>query len=244
MLYYTDEGSGKVLVCLHGFLESSRMWSPLNFGKDLRRICIDLPGHGASEFIENVEIVQMAELVEQVLDALDIKKYTVIGHSMGGYVALELLNRDPRCEGVILLNSNTWADDPQKQEDRKRVAELVLHHKKHFIYEAIPHLFWHPEIFSNELEALIQEAAMMQAEGIGAASLAMARRRDHTELVRASGNRVLLIQGANDAVVPVERMRATALHESCLYEEIEDSAHMAHIEQRTQVEAIVKKFLG
>lgn len=243
MLHYTEEGTGKVLVCVHGFLESSKMWSSLNFGKHLRKICVDLPGHGASEFVENVEIVQMAELVQEVLDALGVLNYAVIGHSMGGYVALELLNHDPRCERIVLMNSNTWSDDPQKQVDRKRVAELVLHSKKHFIYEAIPHLFWHPENFSIQVKALIHEAGAMQAEGIGAASMAMAKRLDHTELARAAGHSVFLIQGVNDAVVPVERMRATALNRSCLYAEIEDCAHMAHIEQGAQVETLVKQFL-
>jgi len=243
MLHYTDQGTGKVLLCLHGFLESSRMWTPLNFGENLRRICVDLPGHGSSELIANLSISEMAECVERVLDNLEILNYSVIGHSMGGYVALELLNRDPRCERLVLLNSNTWTDDPQKKEDRKRVAKLVLHSKKHFIYEAIPHLFWRPENFSADVKSLIQEASDMLPEGIGAASLAMGQRQEHTELARATGSRVLLIQGANDSIVPVERMRATALSESCLYKEVEACAHMAHIEQRAKVEEIVQEFL-
>lgn len=244
MLHYTDEGRGNVLLCLHGFLESSRMWIPMNFGKNLRKVFVDLPGHGASKFSAGMSMSDMAEEVEQVIDALGILQYTVIGHSMGGYIALELLQRDPRCERLILLNSNTWSDDPRKQEDRKRVAKLVLHSKKHFIYEAIPHLFWQPEKFSADVQSLIQEASDMHPEAIGAASLAMGQRQNHTELARAAGSKVLLIQGANDSVVPVERMRATGLLESCVYKELEACAHMAHIEQRAQVEEIVKNFLG
>lgn len=120
MLHFTVEGEGKTLVFLHGFLESSTMWSYLDLNElPAQRIFIDLPGHGKSELTDTSEwpsIDFMTDEVMNVLTKLRIESYNVIGHSMGGYIGLLLKEKDNRCEKVILMNSNFWADSEKKEK--------------------------------------------------------------------------------------------------------------------------------
>src|SRR4051812_6939833 len=88
---YSDKGKGRVIVLLHGFLESLEIFDELSakLSKSFRVISIDLPGHGQTPvlgYIHSMEL--MAQCVKSVLDSLHLKKYVVVGHSMGGYAAL------------------------------------------------------------------------------------------------------------------------------------------------------------
>ena len=92
-------------------------------------ICIDLPGHGASSFngLINVEkgMEELAYAVVEVLDSLNIRDFNIVGHSLGGYVALEVKRIRKNCKKLVLLNSNYGEDSPAKIVDRKRIASIV-----------------------------------------------------------------------------------------------------------------------
>src|ERR1044072_4356356 len=90
---YADVGKGRVVVLLHGFLENLEVWFGNGFAQELakhyRVIAIDLPGHGKSECVGYVHRMErMAAVVKAVMDGLGLRRYTVAGHSMGGYAAL------------------------------------------------------------------------------------------------------------------------------------------------------------
>ncbi|MFZ9658097.1 MAG: alpha/beta fold hydrolase, partial [Crocinitomicaceae bacterium] len=135
------------------------MWDylPLN-DLPIQQIRIDLPGHGNSALPDQVpSIAGMAQAVFEVLDSLAIQSFSVVGHSMGAYVGLEL-SMHPGFQQLILLNSNCWSDSEQKKQDRLRVAQIVYKAKDIFIREAIPNLFQSPESSKKESAVLIEEA--------------------------------------------------------------------------------------
>ena len=105
-LHYAVHGEGPAWVFLHGFLESSTMWDHLPLDElPIQQIRIDLPGHGWSfELLNSPSIQLMALEVQRVLAHLSIENYTVVGHSMGAYVGLEL-SQSKGFERLILLNS-------------------------------------------------------------------------------------------------------------------------------------------
>lgn len=135
------------------------MWEVLPLSElPITALFIDLPGHGKSELLDqNPSIHAMAQEVQKVLVHLDIQKFTIVGHSMGAYVGLEL-SQQPGFQKLILLNSNCWSDSEQKKQDRLRVAQLVQHAKSHFIREAIPNLFAEPQLHPFFIEGLMEEA--------------------------------------------------------------------------------------
>lgn len=247
MLHFTVEGVGKTLVFLHGFLESSSMWSFLDL-KCIRtqNIFIDLPGHGKSSLTDNSEGPSMdfiANEVIKVLNFLKIKSYSIIGHSMGGYVGLLLKEMDSRCEKVVLLNSNFWEDSEQKKKDRVRVAEIAFKAKKLFIQEAIPNLFGYPEKHSIEIDSLVDEALKMAPESIAYSALAMRERKDFTSKVHNNPTNYFVIHGKLDKLVEIDFLESQLKSSKNLFV-LEKAGHMAHIEQSEEVLMILKEIFS
>lgn len=246
MLHFTVEGKGKTLVFLHGFLESSSMWSFLQLNQlNSQSIFIDLPGHGKSTLTDNSESPSMdfmAKEVLKVLNFLEIDSYSVIGHSMGGYVSLKLKEMDSRCEKAVLVNSNFWEDTEQKKKDRIRVAEIAFKAKKMFIHEAIPNLFGKPENYPNEIKDLKNEAMKILPESIAYSSLAMRLRQDFTDEVQTDSSNYFFLHGALDKLVDTDFLKSQLKSDENLFI-IENAGHMAHMEQSDEVIDILKKIL-
>ena len=253
LLHYELFGEGPITVFLHGFLESSTMWEPLNLTElPGTKLLIDLPGHGKSPLSDPCEIPSMkfmADEVGRVLAFLKIDTYRVLGHSMGGYVALELFANTPKGiskpSHVTLLNSNCWSDSAPKQADRLRVARIAYTGKELFINEAIPNLFARPEAFQKEIVALKQEAKAMSSDAIAYAALAMRIRADYTELVLKNPSCFKIIHGALDRLVSLEELHQRLTTAACQkmpeITVITNAGHMAHWET---TEAVVKGVLG
>lgn len=218
------------------------MWDYLPLKElNVRYILIDLPGHGQSPLTDIAEIPSirfMAQQVLEILKELKITEFTLVGHSLGAYVGLELCHLAP-CQKLILLNSNCWSDDEQKRRDRLRVAEIVFKAKKHFIREAIPGLFGRPNDFQAEIKHLIAEANLMSADAIAYAALAMRERLDYTEEVLANPSKYVFIHGELDTLVSSEQLllRLPGMHVHYL----PNAGHMSHIESRDEVILLLKE---
>lgn len=241
MLHYQIQGEGPVWVFLHGFLESSSMWEALPLSElPVTALFIDLPGHGKSELLDqNPSIQAMAQEVQKVLVQLEIKEFTVVGHSMGAYVGLEL-SQHTGFQKLILLNSNCWTDSEQKKQDRLRVATLVQKAKLHFVREAIPGLFAAPDRHSAFVSGLISEANLMSPEAIAFAALAMRERTDFTSFVNAHPEQFIFIHGKHDRLVSVDELEAR-IKGPRIY--LLDSGHMGHIEAGAEVRQILRELI-
>ncbi|MFM8963560.1 MAG: alpha/beta fold hydrolase [Sphingomonadales bacterium] len=238
-LHYAVHGEGPAWVFLHGFLESSTMWDYLPLDNlPIQQIRIDLPGHGSSFELLNTPSIQLMALeVQRILTHLSIENFTVVGHSMGAYVGLEL-SQLKGFKKLILLNSNCWPDSEQKKQDRLRVASIVMKAKSHFIREAIPNLFSNPAEQDQVIQALIEEANCMTPEAIAFAALAMRERADFTEFVNANPERFIFIHGKLDRLVSVaelqSKIKGPKIH-------LLDCGHMAHVEAGEEVMEIFNK---
>lgn len=246
LLNYRVVGNGRPVVFLHGFLESISMWEQIRVPDNVRAIMIDLPGHGASEAacLYTETIYEMALAVKQVLDALEVQEYDVIGHSMGGYVALEMKVMDQRCGRIMLLNSNFWEDDAEKKLNRERVAKIVKSNKKLFVYEAIPNLFMDPETCGSVVESLINEAVEINSEAIAKASIAMKNRRGFENEIHSFGDALWVVQGRCDTIVDKEVMIRKLKGSDVVFEVIDGVGHMAHVEASQKVGEIVERFVN
>lgn len=240
--FQQDKQSGKNVLFLHGFLENSSMWNDIQID-GICKLTVNLPGHGSNEFQSGLDqnIENWASQLIELLHEKGVEKYSIVGHSMGGYVALEMLNQNSAIEKVILLNSNFWTDSELKKENRRRVAELVLDKKLLFINEAIPNLFQHPEDHQDAIFQLISEASEMHSEAIGGASIAMANRKDFTAFSKSRPNKVVILQGRFDTIVPIELMQKRNGGELDMY--FINSGHMSHIEAYEETINLLNKVL-
>ena len=103
---FIQKGEGLPIIFLHGFCSDSSVWNDLlaSFSNEYI-VCIDLPGFGKSDFQENCFIPEMAGIVNAVLKELKIEKCILVGHSMGGYVALEFAKQFPTVISGLCLFS-------------------------------------------------------------------------------------------------------------------------------------------
>jgi len=244
LLYYKVSGSGSVCVFLHGFLESMTMWNYLSLSElKGKHVFIDLPGHGKSG-INDDQIPSIDHMVESVMEVLSkegIEEFDIIGHSMGGYVALGLKDQMPGCRRLVLLNSNYWSDPPEKQKDRDRVSEIAFASKGYFLQEAIPNLFSDPQKHQEEISLLISEAKLMSSEAISYASLAMKNRRNMSDVLNKSD--YIVIHGALDKHIQKKQFDLETLGKNNFHE-IADAGHMCHIEKPGQVIDILGSYLS
>ncbi|MFM7300671.1 MAG: alpha/beta fold hydrolase [Crocinitomicaceae bacterium] len=245
MISFKSSGEGKPYwLFLHGFLESSSMWSYLSLSEiPGEKFFVNLPGHGSSPLPKSSDdpsIAAMAEEIEKTFNNHYENPIIVVGHSMGGYVGLELLHRNKlSIQKLVLLNSNCWEDSEDKKKDRVRVADIAFKGKAIFINEAIPNLFYEPNLREKEIEVLKKEALELTADGIAYASLAMRTRTDFSDLVKKNSDKIVFIHGAKDKLISVESISAVSNQKNLHL--IENCGHMAHIEATEHVLWILSK---
>jgi len=235
---FADEGTGKVIVLLHGFTESMKIWAGFatRFAEKYRVIIIDLPGHGKSDCISPVHSMElMADVVAAVLKKQKVGKCLMVGHSMGGYVTLSFAARYPKMlRGFCLFHSHIFADSQTEQENRNRTIALVNKDKFSYVAQFIPSLF--PvevhKLFSKQIERLIQRASKMEKEGVVAALEGMKIRKDQSELLKNTALPVLFILGQKDSKAPVARLwEMIALPATSELLLLRECGHMGYIEE-------------
>jgi pimeloyl-ACP methyl ester carboxylesterase len=110
-------GTEPVVVCLHGFCQSSEYWAPALervAAKGLRALAPDLPGFGRSAGEPGPYTMStMADAIVRLLDARQIARARLVGGSMGGVVAQQLVLRHPgRVEKLMLVATGAVMNDP------------------------------------------------------------------------------------------------------------------------------------
>ena len=207
-VFYEIKGQGKPILWLHGFLEDHQIWDniyPTFLDLGYQIILIDLPCHGQSRFLgDYCSMKEIAAIVDQILKENKIENPYVIGHSMGGYVGLELLLL--RNIQLTLLHSNFLNDSPSKKDDRNRVIEVVKKNKRLFLQEAIPNLFAEENRSKckAEITDLIKRAKLIPSSEICAITCGLRDRSDLTKLLNQ--HKISIIQGEKDKVVPMDSM--------------------------------------
>jgi len=237
---FTVEGKGETIVLLHGFLESSTIWKNVvsAFKETHQLITIDLLGHGKTEKLGYIHSMEtMAETVQAVLSELKIEKASIIGHSMGGYVALAFAEKFPQqLEKLVLLNSSTVADSEERKENRDRAKRLVKQNKQAFISMAIKNLFTdeNRNALRAEINALVQEAVQLPEEHIIASVEGLKNRKDRTEILQQYSGEKIIIAGKNDPVVPFKEIEAIAEKTNSTFISFEDG-HMSYLENEEEL---------
>jgi pimeloyl-ACP methyl ester carboxylesterase len=108
-LGYLDRGSGPAVLFIHGLLGSNRSWTNLIDGLDTdhRLLAPDLFGHGMSDKPRgDYSLGAHAATLRDLLDRLDIDRVTLVGHSLGGGIALQFSYLFPeRVQRLVLISS-------------------------------------------------------------------------------------------------------------------------------------------
>ena len=239
-LHIADSERGeRCVVLLHGYLESMLVWDEfVNLLKDkVRVVTLDLPGHGVSMVDREVHTMEyLADCVANAMETLGIKRYSVVGHSMGGYVALAMVEKYAvNIESVVLLSSTTSADSQEKCDRRRREIELIKAGKKNTLARLVPHAGFAPENvkrLSSYIEDIGEMILLTEDDGVIAILAGMIERKSRGELLRDSGVPHMFIFGRHDYYIPVEvadEMIAADPNAEVVW--LEHSGHMGFYEE-------------
>lgn len=250
-LFYYESGKGFPVVFIHGFCESNSLWKSLSetLSDEFNIICPDLPGFGQSQLPENdFSLQDIGDDLVSWLKKKGIKQCIVIGHSLGGYITLEILRKHQDfVKGIGLFNSSAFEDAPDKKEIRNKLIEFIkIHGVKPFLRTFVPSLFYpkHAKKHQNTIELIEREGSSISAESVMKYAAAMRDRVDSTDLLKKFHDRILLISGEYDQNVPLEKsLEMAALLDQKNVHIIKESAHMSLFEQSEACYDAIRNFV-
>jgi len=248
---FSDQGKGRVVILLHGYLGSKEIWEKniSELAKRYRVIAIDLPGHGQTACLGYVHSMElMAKCVKKVMDGLRLKKYVIIGHSMGGYVGLAFAELYPEnlC-GLCLCHSTALADSEEKKKDRNRAIKLVKANKRVYTKETIKNLFATKNLkyLKEEISFATKIALSTTKQGAVASLEGMKDRPNRDIILGMVSYPVMMIIGEHDNILPYESLIAqseTIREKHVLI--LEHDGHMGFLESPLEVNKHLKKFIN
>ncbi|WP_150273520.1 alpha/beta fold hydrolase [Paenibacillus tepidiphilus] len=244
---YNDQGQGEVILLLHGFCGSSDYWERVvpYLSRGCRVITPDLRGHGASDApLGPYSIDQMADDVLSLLEHLEIPQCYLLGHSLGGYIALSFAQRHPsRLKGFGLIHSTGYPDSEEAREKRlKSVTTIQNEGITAFVDGLIPALFA-PGAAPQHLVRAKEIGYRTPPQGAIGAALAMRERPDRRDVISATALPVLLVAGTEDSVVSAERT-FTSDKANVTKATIAGAGHMSMFEAPERLSEIIKDFVA
>jgi pimeloyl-ACP methyl ester carboxylesterase len=248
-----ERGEGEPVLFLHAFPLQAAMWDyQIDALEGTHRcIAVDLPGFGQSPAPERPEDASMrgwADLVAGVLDQLGVESATVVGASMGGYLALALLRHHRDCvRQLVLADSRARSDDPAAaqrrgaQQDQLRDGSEVTSLAK----ETVEGLLSSGSMARPELVEYVHAlAGDADPSGWIGALQAMKDRPDSMLLARQADIRALVIVGELDRVTPIaEAMSLRSLLKGELVI-VPDVGHLPNLEDPLAFNEALLAFLG
>lgn len=251
MLAYNDIGNGYPIVLLHGFCEDKSLWKYIekDLAKNYRVITLDLPGFGESRLEETeVSMEFFAGKIKTLLDSLKIEKCVMVGHSLGGYVALAFAEKyENNLDGIGLFHSTAFEDSEDKKENRLKAIEFIQKYGvKQFAESFVPPLFSlkNRELFQQEIAELVHVASSTAEISVVETTKAMRTRKDTTHVLKACKVPVLFIIGKLDGAVPLEKsLEQCSIPKHSVAHFLEGVGHMGMIENKALTEKILANFV-
>ena len=250
-IFYRKIGSGNPVVLIHGFGEDGAIWEELidNLKDQYEFLIPDVPGSGRSVVKGGKwSIDDLAGSIAAILDHEQILSAPMIGHSMGGYIALAFAEKYPgRLNALGLFHSSAFADTEDKKTTRKRGIQFIEEHgQAKFLEQATPNLF--SEIFREEnpqvVTEIIDRYTNFQDTALVHYYEAMMQRPDRTQVLKNFSHPVLFILGEHDTAIPLaDGLKQCHIPRLSYIHILRNSGHMGMVEEPIKSRGILQKFL-
>ena len=129
-LHYELQGEGRPLLVLHGFLGSSDNWRAMRkrFASTYKVFCLDQRNHGNSPHSDIMDYTVMAEDLREFLAEQSLSNVCLLGHSMGGKVAMQFASESPEMVAkLVIVDISPKAYPPSHQPILQAMQDLQLH---------------------------------------------------------------------------------------------------------------------
>ena len=236
----------KTLVLLHGHGADDTIWDYVDATIN-EYFTIVRPNISLFTFCQSVE--DYADELHRFLTNANIHKCTLIGHSMGGYIALAFAEKyQAMLEGFGLFHSTAYADDEAKKVQRSQAIELLRNKgTETFIKNTAPNMFGerYKELFPDRLEAHIKYFSKLPADALIAGITAMINRPDRTAVLKALPFPVLFIIGMQDKLIPFESLITLSEFPNRSYPFIlAEAGHMGMVERPDATARMISWYMG
>jgi pimeloyl-ACP methyl ester carboxylesterase len=245
-------GAGEPLIFVHAFPLCNRMWDAQveYFRKNYRVITYDVRGLGYSNELNRYPYTMedFADDLLTLIHELDITNAHVCGLSMGGYITLRALVKEPeKFKSVILADTRSERDDNAGLLNRSEtIKKLRQDGKDNFKKEFTKKLLNGESYNNNELRSFVEELISWQSvEGICGALIALATRTTTTEDLREVNTPALILCGEDDTLTPVkfsEQLNSVLKNSELII--VPRSGHLTNIENPEYFNRVVHKFLS
>jgi 3-oxoadipate enol-lactonase len=210
-----ERGGGPALVFLHGYPLNHSMWqSQLEaLSTDHRVVLLDLPGFGlAAERSVPDTLEGFAERVQDLLAHHVPGRAVIVGHSFGGYVALQLFREHPeRFAGLVLADTRSEADSVEAREKRLALVQRLEKPGETLDVEESTRGLLAPATWEaggplvDRVRAMVRDARSPALRG---SLSAMAHRPDLTPVLASINVPTLVVWGEEDRLIPPSQSRS------------------------------------
>jgi len=258
-IFYRKEGKGKPVILVHGFGENGNIWNEqVDVLKENNLLIIpDLPGSGNSEMLDGTAFIKdYAEVIRALADEaifqdkdIDDEQFSLIGHSMGGYITVAYAEKYPESLSSFgFFHSSAFADSEEKKETRKKGIDFIKNHGSIAFLETIAANLFSPKNQKdrpNLINQLIDLGKTIQPEALIQYYEAMMARPDRSLVLESFSRPVLLIAGKYDTAIPLEALQQQFKMPSIASVHIlQESGHMGMWEETALSNSILKNFLN
>jgi pimeloyl-ACP methyl ester carboxylesterase len=247
---YQITGKGNPILLIHGFGEDAHIWYNLaqSLAKKYTVIIPHLPGCGQAAAYHNKQnsLDCYASMMLAILEHELIAKIVVIGHSMGGYIALAMAEQSPNMiKGLGLFHSSAFADNDEKKALRKKAIDFIGEHgAQAFLKTSIPNLFADPDRHQDAIATLLRRSDSFSKDTLQQFYLAMMNRPDRSELLTTAHFPVLFVVGLEDKAVPFSQsLQQSHLPAVAFLFVLRESGHMGMLEDPDKSLLILSHFL-
>ncbi|HEY0030202.1 MAG TPA: alpha/beta fold hydrolase [Bacteroidia bacterium] len=250
---YDDLGKGAIpIIFIHGFPFDKSMWQPQmeELKSQHRVIAYDIRGFGKSgNDSEELSMGLFSEDLIAFMDALQIGKAVICGLSMGGYIALNAINRfSDRFEGLILCDTQCIADSPEGKQKRYKTIEHIQAGGLNDFAEGFVKNVFYKESF-NDKAAVIEKIKCTilstSLESITGTLVALAEREATCTSFDAISVPTLIICGREDVVTPpVQSEHLQSGIKNSWLQIIDRAGHLSNLEQPEEFNKHLQHYLS
>ena len=248
-LVYDDSGAGPCVVLIHGHPFDRSLWRPQTemLARAFRVVAPDLRGFGASPLTPHlVTLREYAADVEELLGRLGIERAAVVGLSMGGLVAMDLVTTHPeRWWALGLVATTAEPVSPRERSVRRKRADLI---ERDGIQPLVDYM--HTGLYGTRASPALRsriDAMMAAASPVGAAAALRGRaeRPDYRPRLAEIDIPAFVCAGAedpwSDARVNSEIIEHLRNAETLV---IDDAGHLPNLEAESVFNQRLRAFLA
>jgi len=252
-LYYESTGDGPPLVLIAGFMSDSQSWTPVVAGlsRQFQVITFDNRTTGRTDPADaKTSLALMTDDCVGLMSALGLARAHILGHSMGGIVAIDIASKYPKCVDKLIVAATT----PDQNAFQLSVLETILSlrqaKKSHQLWlKSLLHWLFHPSFFDDPaaVKAALANAAAypygQSMTGMAAQLTVLANMKNDIDVKKIKAE-TLAILASNDLFYPLaEAKRSLLTIPNVEVDVITNAGHSVHWDQPEMFVRLVSDFL-